>query len=165
MSWLHIEFICLSRCVFHFFGLLLLLQRRRQTTCQTSSSPHQCICLQAFQSIWKLNWNRVGFRPWPPWAASRLTDSNNWEVWLDGTLGQAAAFQLLCRMSHRPDYLTTGRKPRWKVLESDNKEEEKGTVRAESEATQRISLLESIRMERLSLSGLLHCHSCQFSIV
>lgn len=36
--------------------------------------------------------------------------------------------------------------PEWKVLESENKEEEKGTVRAESEATQLISQFESIRM-------------------
>lgn len=119
-----------------FFGLLLLLQRRCQTSSQTCGSPHQCTCLienlvfrlEASQPIWMLIWNGVGFRPWPPWAALKA----HWfkQVWsesLDGALGQAAAFQLLCRTFHRPD---CDWQQEWKVpMESVAKWKQRGGER------------------------------------
>lgn len=50
-------------------------------------------------------------------------------------------------------------------MENENKEEEKGTVRAESKATQQIIQLESIRMERLSFGRFVHSHSCCFGVI
>lgn len=98
---------------------------------------------------------------------SRLTDSNKCGVshWTERLDKQqpfnccAARFTDLTVIDNRNG------KSQWKVLQSENKEEEKGTVRAESEATQQITHLESIGMEWLSLSGLVHCSSCQFGII